>query len=136
MTPLNQPNSSLTSPEKSALLQDVEINGSLTFKGDLYFDGKLKGAQIEGDLLTLGQHANIEGNIKTDHLTVEGAVKGDVTVTEKCHLRSTATLEGALKTSRLVMDEGATLVGNLEIGPKPSNVVELGAARKSATAAK
>ena len=102
---------------KSTILSDVEIVGSITFKGELTFDGKLQHGDVKGENLTVGPKARIEGNIECDSLTLHGAVTGDVLVTGKCDLKGSANLVGRLTTNRLVMDEGATLIGQAEITP-------------------
>jgi cytoskeletal protein CcmA (bactofilin family) len=112
-----------TSDTKSTLLDDVEINGSITFKGALSFDGSLKNGEIKGEDLTVERKARIEGNIESASLTLHGAVTGDVLVTGKCNLTGAAKLIGSLTTNRLVMDDGATFIGQAEITPegkKPS----------------
>ena len=106
------------SDNKSNLLNDVEIVGSIVFKGELAFDGQLKNGDIKGGKLTVGPKARIEGNVETETLTLHGAVKGDVMVTGKCDLKGSANLVGSLTTNRLAMDEGATLIGQAEITPE------------------
>ncbi|HYR58753.1 MAG TPA: polymer-forming cytoskeletal protein [Chthoniobacteraceae bacterium] len=102
---------------KSNVNNDVEIYGSVTFKGELAFDGKLQGGGITGKVLTVGPAAKIQGDIKSDAVTISGTVTGDVTVAGKCDLKSSAQLFGNLTTARLVMDDGATLIGKAEIKP-------------------
>ncbi|MEA3209223.1 MAG: hypothetical protein QOE70_2280 [Chthoniobacter sp.] len=106
---------------KSNVLSDVEINGSVSFKGELAFDGKLQGGGITGKILTVGPGARIQGDILTDAVTISGTVTGDVTVAGKCDLKSSAQLFGNLTTARLVMDDGATLIGKAEIKPAGSH---------------
>ena len=103
---------------KSQLAQDVEITGSLTFKGELIFDGTIKGGHISGSVLNLGEHATVEGNITADEVTISGTVKGNATVSQRCHLRASARLNGDLNTSRLIMEEGATFIGMSNITPR------------------
>src|ERR1700722_12209037 len=86
-TPQSSSRGNLT---KSVLAQDVEITGSLTFKGELSFDGNIKGGHIAGSVLNLGEHANVEGNITADEVTISGTVKGNATVSQRCHLRASA----------------------------------------------
>jgi cytoskeletal protein CcmA (bactofilin family) len=102
----------------SVLSQDVEITGSLTFKGELSFDGAIKGGHITGSVLNLGENAVVEGNITADEVTISGAVKGNATVSQRCHLRASARLNGDLNTARLIMEEGATFIGMSNITPK------------------
>lgn len=102
---------------KSNVASDVEIYGSITFKGELTFDGKLQGGGITGKMLTVGPSAKIQGDIHSDAVSIAGTVTGDVTVTGKCDLKSSAQVFGNLTTARLVMDDGATLIGKAEIKP-------------------
>lgn len=106
------------SDQQSNITSDVEITGSISFKGDLIFDGQLKGGNITGQLLTIGSKSRIQGNIEADALTLHGAVTGDVLVSGKCELKGSANLVGSLTTNRLVMDEGATFIGQAEITPE------------------
>ena len=101
----------------SNIQSDVEITGSLTFRGELTFDGQLKGGDITGGVLIVGPKARIHGNIQSEALTLHGSVTGDVLVAGRCELKGSASLHGSLTTNRLVMDEGATLMGKAEITP-------------------
>jgi len=108
--------------QKSTILSDVEIVGSIKFVGELSFDGQLKNGDIKGGKLTVGPKAKIEGNLETENLTLHGSVHGDVLVTGKCDLKGSANLVGSLTTNRLAMDEGATLIGQAEITPEKKRV--------------
>jgi cytoskeletal protein CcmA (bactofilin family) len=105
------------SDNQSTILSDVEIDGSITFKGHLTFDGRLSNGNIKGETLTIGPKARIHGNIDAETLTLHGSVTGDVLVAGRCELKGSANLVGGLTTNRLVMDEGATLIGSAEITP-------------------
>jgi len=104
--------------KSSAVLNDVEITGTITFTGDLSFDGKLQQGDMNGEDLVLGSKARIDGNISADSLVLHGSVTGDVMVTGRCELKGSASLVGSLITNRLAMDEGATLIGAVEITPQ------------------
>jgi len=49
--------------------------------------------------------------IKVKSITVYGKLQGNITVGERCELKSTATMQGDLKAPRLVIEEGATFIG-------------------------
>jgi cytoskeletal protein CcmA (bactofilin family) len=102
---------------KSNVSGDVEINGSLTFKGQLSFEGKLRKGSITGEMLVLGQSSEVKGNILVDSLKMNGEVSGDITVNGKCELGNSAHLTGNLVTRGLSMADGATLIGQMQIGP-------------------
>ena len=110
---------------KSIATSDVQIVGSISFKGDLAFDGKLSGGDIKGRVLSLGASARIDGNIECDALSIAGIVNGNVTVSGKCELHASAQLNGNLNTSRLVMADGATLIGQVQIRPAGAGAAPL-----------
>jgi cytoskeletal protein CcmA (bactofilin family) len=102
---------------KNTLAADVEIKGSIKFQNDLTVDGKIEGEILSSGVLTVGENAEIRGEIKTKSVTVFGKVHGNITVEERCELKSRAVLQGDLKAARLVIEDGATFVGKSEVTP-------------------
>src|SRR5207302_2873250 len=110
---------------KDILSSDVEIKGSIKFQKELLIDGKVEGEINSDGVLTIGENADIQGEIKTKSITVYGKVRGNITVGERCELKSRCTLQGDLKAARLVIEEGATFIGKSEVtsasgGAKPA----------------
>jgi cytoskeletal protein CcmA (bactofilin family) len=99
---------------KCTLSSDVEIEGSITFQKELLIDGKVQGQITSDGVLTLGENADVRGEIKTKSVTVYGKVYGNITA-ERCELKSKCTLQGDLKAARLIIEEGAAFIGNSEI---------------------
>ena len=100
---------------KDVLSRDVEIKGSIKFQKELLIDGKVEGEINSDGVLTIGENADIRGEIKTKSITVYGKVHGNITVGERCELKSRCTLQGDLKAARLVIEEGATFIGKSEV---------------------
>ena len=100
---------------KDILSSDVEIKGSIKFQKELLIDGKVEGEINSDGVLTIGENADIRGEIKTKSITVFGKVQGNITVGERCELKSRCTLQGDLKAARLVIEEGATFIGKSEV---------------------
>src|SRR6184192_4729339 len=100
---------------KDILSSDVEIKGSIKFQKELLIDGKVEGEINSDGVLTIGENADIRGEIKTKSITVYGKVQGNIAVGERCELKSKCTLQGDLKAQRLVIEEGATFVGKSEV---------------------
>jgi cytoskeletal protein CcmA (bactofilin family) len=109
---------------KDILSSDVEIKGSIKFQKELLIDGKVEGEINSDGVLTIGENADIRGEIKTKSITVFGKVQGNITVAERCELKAKCTLQGDLKAARLVIEEGATFIGKSEVtsgaAPKPA----------------
>jgi len=106
-----------TGKTKSIILNDVEITGSLDFQGELSFDGKIKKGSITGDSLLVEKGAIIDGDVMAESLRLSGRITGNVTVMKKCELSATASLTGDLVSNQLAMEEGATLIGQVRLGP-------------------
>ena len=100
---------------KDILSSDVEIKGTIKFQKELLIDGRVEGEINSEGVLTIGENADIRGEIKTKSITVFGKVQGNITVSERCELKSKCTLQGDLKAARLVIEEGATFIGKSEV---------------------
>jgi len=96
---------------KNILSSDVEINGSIKFSQNLIIDGKIEGEILSGGDLTIGEHAVIKGNVTTRSVVILGEMNGNITVTDRCELTSTARLDGDVKAGTLAIQEGASFIG-------------------------
>ena len=107
---------------KNILSSDVEIKGKLRFSNDLIIDGRIEGeVNSEGDL-TVGENAQIVGDIKTRSVVVFGKVHGNISVTDRCELKQNAELHGDVVANKLAIEEGAAFLGASTVGgpAKPS----------------
>lgn len=102
------------------------IGADAKFKGELSFE---KGVRIEGAFdgrieskgsLIVAEGAKVTADINAANVRLEGECKGNVVVTEKLQLMSTAKLEGDLKTTRLEIADGAIFIGNVTVGQSPT----------------
>jgi cytoskeletal protein CcmA (bactofilin family) len=100
---VNQPTSVMAdTPNKNNLSKDVEIKGSIKFANEFVFDGNLEGeiSSVDG-ILTVGENADVRGEVKSKTVIVKGKVHGNITVQERCELHSRSQLIGDLKAARL-----------------------------------
>ena len=104
------------STNKNILSSDVEIKGSLKFSNDLIIDGKIEGEVTSDGSLTVGENAFVQGEIRTKSVVLFGRVQGNITVSERCELKSSAVLEGDVVAGTLAIEEGATFMGKSSVG--------------------
>ena len=102
---------------RDALQSDVEIKGSLRADNDLMFHGTLEGEIVAAGELTLGTSADIQGEVRARSLNLFGKVRGNVFVGDTCKIFPSAVLIGDLKTTHLVLEKGASFLGQSRVGP-------------------
>ncbi|MEJ6394759.1 polymer-forming cytoskeletal protein [Gymnodinialimonas sp. 2305UL16-5] len=119
---MNKPNTSSASgskskPQPSMLSSDLTIVGNLRTTGDIQVEGTVQG-DIRAHLLTVGESANIEGEIVADDIVVTGRVVGRVRGL-KVRLTSTARVEGDIIHKTIAIESGAHFEGSVQRAEDP-----------------
>ena len=130
-------NTGTTARSGAVLSSGVSIKGSVKFGSELIIDGYVEGSidSDSGGRLTIGEHAEIKGEIRTKSVTVHGTVDGDIIAEERCELRAGCTLRGDIEAPRLVVDEEATFLGSAKIStPKKAAAMAAAAAAETPAA--
>ncbi len=107
-----------TSPgELSTILGiDVQLVGEVKAKASLRIDGRIQGNVHTSANITIGADGVVEGDITAQDVVVGGKVIGKLTASGKVILEAKSVLNGDLKTSRLVIEEGAVFIGHSDMG--------------------
>jgi cytoskeletal protein CcmA (bactofilin family) len=105
-----------TGGTRNVLSSDVDIKGIVKFQHDLIVDGKIEGEIHSTGNLTVGENARIKAEIKTGTVVVYGKVHGNMTVSERVELKSSAEVIGDIKAQTLVIEAGAIFVGKSTVG--------------------
>ena len=114
----NKDNHSGTGELSTILGSDAIFEGNLKTKASMRIDGKVKGELITSNTITIGSDGVVEGNISAKDIVVGGRVVGTLNATGRIILESHSVLNGDLKTSRLVVEDGATFNGSSDMGGK------------------
>lgn len=105
-----------TGGTRNVLSSDVDIKGIVKFQHDLIVDGKIEGEIHSTGNLTVGENARIKAEIKTGTVVVYGKVHGNMTISERVELKSSAEVIGDIKAQTLVIEAGAIFVGKSTVG--------------------
>jgi len=98
--------------ELSTILGKGSIfKGNLNVEHTLRVDGKFTGDITTTDSLIVGKDGEVNGNVKAKTLVVGGKVGGTAEVKEIITLESKSEFRGEIKTTKLVIDEGAIFDG-------------------------
>lgn len=94
----------------------TNYQGKLNFQGAVRIDGNFQGEVSSDGTLVVGQEAVVEGHVKVGQLVLSGNIQGEVEAKTKVVLHKTANLQGNIRTPVLVVEEGAVLEGQLNMG--------------------
>jgi cytoskeletal protein CcmA (bactofilin family) len=96
---------------------DASFKGELSYEKGMRLQGKFEGKNNTPGRLHISKEAKMAADVDAGGITVEGDVHGNLSAGDKVELKQTARYEGDLRASRLVVDEGAILVGHVTVGP-------------------
>ena len=92
------------------------ITGEITSQEDITIHGRVKG-QIrmeEGSVLVAPKGA-VDADVEGARVTIQGTLAGNVTAAERIELTPTADVSGTLTASAVVMHQGATFNGLIDV---------------------
>jgi cytoskeletal protein CcmA (bactofilin family) len=111
------------------------VKGDIHTKGNVVIHGNVSGGVIEGkdirietrdrlripvalingESVSISENAVVIGDIRSESLTVAGAVKGDIDIKGPVVLLATAVVQGNVKAASIQMETGALVDGNCSL---------------------
>jgi len=109
-------NENTTQQQVTVIGRETSISGEMSMTGSAkilgQFDGRIA---VAGDVF-VAEGAIVRADILADQIIIEGEVEGNVTARERLQLAATAQLVGDIATRALVVEDGASLLGNCHVG--------------------
>ena len=100
----------------------ITIHGEVSGNEDLLIQGQVDGSvELRDQAVTIGEEGEVRAGIRARKVTVEGHVVGDLQAKEQVILKATARVEGDIKAPRLVLEDGASFRGMVDMGDNPSS---------------
>src|SRR5438105_5339323 len=112
------PASSFHAPDRGTAVvgKSVMIKGQIFSREDLTVDGEVEGSiELHENRLTVGPHGKVQAGVKAREIVVLGTINGNVEAGDKIDIRKDAKLVGDIKTSRIVIEDGAYVKGSMDI---------------------
>lgn len=110
-------NNDLSSPERlNRIVEGTTIEGSINSESNIRIDGFVKGTITTKGRLVVGVTGIISGDIICQNAEIEGKVNGSMNVEELLSLKSTAKVEGDIKTGKLSIEPGAIFAVTCSMG--------------------
>jgi len=101
------------------------FKGIIKYQGNVRIDGQLDGEVHANGTLYLGEQAVLRAKISAQAVISKGQITGDITAREKVQLLAPAIIDGSILTPSLLMEEGVTFNGTLEMNASPPALPEL-----------
>jgi len=94
----------------------LRIKGEISGNEDLLVEGAVEGPiQLEDGTLTVGASGKITSEVAAREIVVYGEVKGNLTARDRIEIKNNGAVFGDLKTARILIEDGATLKGSIEV---------------------
>lgn len=87
------------------------IKGEFNLAGEIHINCQIEGTiKLETeDLLTVGPHAKIQGNIFAENVDIYGNFNGELNVSGKLRIFPSATVTGKISANSLIIKPGAQI---------------------------
>ena len=100
----------------AALGKNVTVKGQIFAREDLTIDGEVEGTvECHDHRLTIGPNARVLAGLKAREIVIQGSIQGNVEAADKIDIKKEAKLVGDIKTSRIVIEDGAYFKGSIDI---------------------
>jgi cytoskeletal protein CcmA (bactofilin family) len=109
---------------RAFLGEGTQFKGEVRFTGTIRIDGIVEGELICGEVLIVGEPAQVKAKIEVGSLDICGQVEGDITARQRVQLLAGSRVIGIIRTPRLVISEGAVFDGRCEMPSTKKGGVE------------
>jgi cytoskeletal protein CcmA (bactofilin family) len=101
----------------STIGPDVVINGELSSNDDLTIEGRVHGhVAVRDGTIVIQAAGRIEADVRAPRVLVHGEVRGAIFASERLELGPSASVEGSLSASQIVIAEGAHVNATIDMG--------------------
>lgn len=106
----------------------MKIEGEIFSEEDLIIEGQVNGTIEANKTLTIGRDGDVIADIHAGVVKISGRVRGNITASDKVAILAEGKFNGNIKSQKLVVAEGALLIGdvNKEEEPKKETIPEPG----------
>jgi cytoskeletal protein CcmA (bactofilin family) len=94
----------------------LSIQGEISSDEDLIIEGRVGGQIVMTNAtLTIGKEARVDADVRGARVQVLGAIQGNIAATDRIELAPTAAVVGDLTANHIVLVEGATFNGRIDM---------------------
>jgi cytoskeletal protein CcmA (bactofilin family) len=99
----------------------LSITGEVTSQEDISIHGRVKGQiRMQEGALLVAPTGSVDADVEGARVTIQGTLAGNVAASERIELAPTADVSGMLTTCTILMHDGATFNGLIDIARQTS----------------
>jgi cytoskeletal protein CcmA (bactofilin family) len=99
--------------------RSISIVGEVKGEEDLLIQGRVEGSvDLRNQSVTVGEGGRVKADITGRIVAVEGEVEGNLQAEEQVILRSSARVKGDITAPRVVLEDGASFRGLVDMGDR------------------
>lgn len=96
--------------------EGTEFVGELRFRDTFRVDGMVRGRIVSDNMLVIGERGVVEAEIDCGVVSIRGHVRGHIRARDRIEILAGARVEATLDSPRMVVEEGASLAGQADVG--------------------
>jgi cytoskeletal protein CcmA (bactofilin family) len=104
--------------------QETEIEGTVKTTETIRIDGKIRGG-LTAESVIVGENGHILGDVTANKVVVSGKIKGNISAATMLEMAPKSVVMGDIRTSKLVIADGASFEGNCQMLKADGQVIEL-----------
>lgn len=93
----------------------IVIDGEIQGEEPLTIQGTVKGKIALSQPITVEPGATVEADIETQSVQISGRVTGNITARERVEVKADGRVVGDIKSPRIVIADGASFKGNVDM---------------------
>ena len=130
LSPTQQSSTVLTG-STTTIGEGAKVSGDISGSSDLRIEGEFDGSISISGLVFVAEAGKVRTSIRAPKITVAGRVDGDIFGNQMIELEPSAVVNGDLLAPKILIREGASLQGRVEMASPPKPSQHTGGKKKS-----
>ena len=99
----------------NVIVEGSKITADFSAQSNVRIDGEIQGNVTSSSKVVIGQTGLIHGNLICEEADIEGKIEGSLKIESLLTLRSRASVNGEISTSKIQIEEGAQFSGECKM---------------------
>jgi cytoskeletal protein CcmA (bactofilin family) len=110
----------------------VTVKGEILGSEQLVVEGRVEGRIMIDTTVLIRESGLVKADVDANDINIAGGVVGNIAVKDKIEIVSGGYVLGDIRTPRLIINDGASVKGTIDMDVKPHSDDTLGSSKESA----